>query len=110
MSDRIPCINPNCRRTAKREDFDGQEIICAKCFRALPASIRTRRKQLQKRSRLLDRLARRKALQGKGFKWALVARKFDAAWSENWEAMRAYFAPGERPEGLPAFLEDMGLK
>lgn len=110
MEDRIPCINPSCRRTAKRDNEHEQEIICGKCFRALPISIRTRRKQLDRRNRKLDRLAKRRAFQGDWDQWGRVGRLFDAAWEANWSAIRAYFQPGERPEGLGSFLEDMGLK
>lgn len=37
---RIPCSVPFCRRTAKDESVDGQEILCRKHFRAVPRELR----------------------------------------------------------------------
>jgi len=38
---RIPCINQRCKRTAPADKYrPGTEIICGKCFKALPAEIK----------------------------------------------------------------------
>lgn len=112
MSDRIPCINPRCRRTAPAEKYEpGEEIICRGCFKLLPKSVADRYKALNKRERRVLRQVERRI--AKGEITADKVRVLEAAFSrlryENWQAMRAFFRPVDKPEGLDAFLEEVGL-
>lgn len=57
MSDRIPCVVPHCRRTARREPADDEttEVICGKHWRMIDKAVRARHKQMKRRQDWLDR-------------------------------------------------------
>jgi hypothetical protein len=110
---RIPCINPTCRRTAARDRDDDPEteIICGKCFRALPVALRGRYKQLSQREKRLLRLADRAVTKGEigPDRVNRIARLIETARAQNWGAVRQYFQRPDRPAGLEGFLQEVGL-
>ncbi len=93
MSDRIPCCVPYCRRTASRTKFvDSEEIICGPHWRAIPAPIRARRRQLQARARKVERLLMRRGFRHKPglvTKVDGMQRAFDRLWARHWEQLKA---------------------
>ncbi|MEH7904063.1 hypothetical protein V7794_22975 [Rhizobium laguerreae] len=110
---RIPCLNPNCRRTAAAERYPGSShIICGKCWKQLPARTRARHKQLNARSRLLFRLSR-KSRYGDALRrtqWQRIERHFDNAWIRLNQIIIRYFTATEQPPvGLEDFLKENGL-
>lgn len=110
--ERIPCINPQCRRTARADKYEpGEQIICRLCFRKLPKSIADRYRQLKRRERRLLRLIDKRLKAGtisSDFIDGLQDRH-EAQRTENWMRMRAFFRPVERPAGIETFLEEMRL-
>lgn len=109
---RIPCINPRCRRTAPASRYEpGEEIICRPCFRLLPKSVADRYRTLNKRERRLLRLIDKRLKAGTISADFIddLQNRFEARRTENWLAMRAFFRPADRPEGIDAFLEEFRL-
>lgn len=111
MSDRIPCINPRCRRTAPVEKFAGEEIVCAKCWKLLPRALTDRHKALNKRERRMLRLVERRIAKG-----AITAGQVYEAEASiarqrmaNWQNIRACFLAPDKPDGLDAFLDEIGM-
>lgn len=109
--DRVPCLNPRCRRTAPREKYPDQDIVCAKCWKLLPQAVRDRYRLLRRRERRLlrriERLAARREISA-----ARVERLRDAMWrghERNWGEIRRYFLAPAMPVGLDAFLAETGL-
>ncbi|CCF19108.1 conserved protein of unknown function [Pseudorhizobium banfieldiae] len=108
MSGRTPCINPKCRRTADAAKFP-DEMICGKCFKALPQQLREDfkfawrqyRKWDRRRMKTTDELKLQKVHSVMGM-WG---RRIDATWVE----IKKHLTADEKPEGLDAFLEEMGL-
>jgi hypothetical protein len=112
MNDRIPCINPRCRRTAPAEKYDeGTEIVCGKCFRALPLALRVHRRALERRDRRLLRLVERRVARGTITPVQVErVRLFSAnRLHANWAAIKRCFTAPERPVGLEGFLQEIGL-
>ncbi|MGX9145866.1 hypothetical protein [Mesorhizobium sp. 128a] len=111
MADRIRCINALCRRTSQA-DGSG-EMICGKCFRALPVSVKRRDRQCRKRINGLKRKIERLLAKSDGrADISRLDRLHDAAlrlFYRNWERMRAYFQTPDKPAGLETFLEEIGL-
>lgn len=108
ISARIPCINPRCRRTASREKFGSDtEIICGKCWRALPAEIRERRRHLEKRLRFIRRaLAKRHPDSPTHY----GTRQTEITLNVQWDAIKARFTETTAPPvGLENFLKEVGL-
>jgi hypothetical protein len=108
MSDRIGCINPSCRRTSKADG--SSEMICGKCFRALPTEMRRRDRQCRRRLKSLERKIER--LLAKSEDISRLDRMHDAAlrlFYRSWERMRAYYTAPDKPAGLDTFLEEVGL-
>ena len=106
---RIPCLNPRCRRTADAAKYPPRtEIICGKCWKRVPPTLKNR----QKRQRALIRKAERKQQRlrnGPSYEVAILKRLRDRH-SETWDKIRAYFAePSGEPEGLSQFLKESGL-
>lgn len=116
---RTPCINPRCRRTFK-DEHEGETVVCRKCWLLLPASLRARDKQLRRRMRLIERMSakgvqhRRRGRKfghpDKGAPQAFtMGNKFGRLWDIHWARIRAFYIAPEKPEGLDAFLEEVGL-
>lgn len=109
MVDRIPCINPRCRHTARADMYEpGEEIICRECFRKLPRSIAERYRALNRRERRIHRMINRRPDISRERFYSLWSLS-DALRSANWRRMRAFFRPVDKPVGIDAFLEEMKL-
>lgn len=103
--DRIPCINPACRRTAPRKAYEGDvEIVCRKCWRRLPDKLRDRHKALERYWRRIERAGK------KGRNVDHAARLIARQGSRNWELIRAALIDLDRPmTDMDAALNEMGL-
>lgn len=106
---RIACINPRCRRTFK-DDGTFSEIICGKCFKALPADLRSEHRRCW---RELRKWRKRIARTSDAFKLAGLHR-LERIWvshlNQNWRLIREATIQPEKPAGLEGFLEELGLK
>jgi hypothetical protein len=108
---RIPCINPTCKRTAPADKYQpGTEIICGKCFKALPADLKAdhRRcwREINKWRRRITKTSDELKIQRLNnlvSKWAF---KLDMTWLK----IRTHLAEPERPAGIENFLREMGLE
>lgn len=112
MTDRIPCLNPNCRRTAAQDKFPGSDsIICGKCWRALPARYRARWKQLNARDRKLSRLKTKQKFADprRDTRWWAISNHFNSAWHRLTSSVIHYFTASEQPVGLEDFLKENGI-
>jgi len=68
------------------------EIICGKCWRRIPASIRARRSALRRRAKKLDRMFMRRGIQHKPgivTQADTLERQIDRLWARNWEQCKA---------------------
>ncbi len=113
MTDRIACINPNCRRTAAQDKHPGSTwIICGKCYRAMPDRFRVRWKALNKRSRRLTRISEKTkntTMAARSRQWFRIDRMYNRAWDRLVEAITHYFTASEQPVGLEDFMKENGL-
>lgn len=112
MADRIPCVNPNCRRTGAQDKYPGSDsIICGKCWRAMPARYRARWKQLNARDRKLSRLKRKTQFADprRDTQWWAIGNRFNSAWRRLIETIIHYFTASEQPTGLEDFLKENGI-
>lgn len=108
MSSRIPCINPLCRRTAAQDKFPGStQIICGKCWRAVPDRIRRRWKQLKTRWKRLERAMRKNHVHGET--WSRVVDRLESAWDRLDADVVHYFTTSETPAGIEDFLKENGI-
>ncbi|EBU7498145.1 hypothetical protein DK058_25050 [Salmonella enterica subsp. enterica serovar Typhi] len=108
MPDRAPCINPRCRRTFKQE-HDGQEVICGKCFRALPQALRLTHRRCWREIRKWHRRILRTIDPLRARRMHVILDRWGARLDANWELIRKAVTAPEKPDGLDAFLEEMGL-
>lgn len=104
MSDRIPCINTRCRRTAPADKYEpNTEIICRTCMKNLPPKLRDRFKQLRKRERQLKRAWKKRGENNPAL--PIIWDQIDKNWVEIKESFHS-----EKPEGLENFLNEIGIK
>lgn len=108
MTDRTPCINPRCRRTFKR-DQEGEEVICGKCFRALPAELRTEHRRCWREYRKWNRRILRTGDPLKAQRMHDIRNRWAAMIDRNWDLIRSAVITPEKPDGLETFLEEIGL-
>ncbi|MBN7758959.1 hypothetical protein JYP46_19195 [Nitratireductor aquimarinus] len=109
MSDRTPCINPRCRRTGPADEFPG-EMICGKCFRSLPEGVRREHRRLWREIRKWERRITRTSDEMKIVKMHNIVTRLSWQLSRHWDReIKTLFLAPEKPEGLDAFLEEMGL-
>lgn len=98
---RVACINPACGRTWKM-NYEGEEVICNTCFKLVPelrAQYRAAWAAYRKANRSpLKRLNEPLMMALKGDCW------------RAWASVREAFTQKERPEGIDAFLREIGLK
>ncbi|MEM7303381.1 MAG: hypothetical protein AAF468_20060 [Pseudomonadota bacterium] len=101
---RIPCINPKCRRTAPQEKYEpGTEFICGKCFKLVNPDLKSRYHSLKKRWKQVKRLAAKRGTpdhEPRRLWWQIDV---------NWSKIKAEFTDPEKPEGLSAFLDEVGM-
>lgn len=110
--DRIPCLNPRCRRTAPADRYaPATEILCYKCWRTLPRAMRDGLRRLERRARKVERLIRKREAQGSipPYVARRVRRRLRNRHHDRWDRIRHYFQAPEKPAGLDAFLEEIGL-
>lgn len=104
---RTPCINPRCRRTFKDE---GCEMICGKCFRTLPEVVRSEHRWLWREIRKWDRRITRTGDELRIARMRDIRYRLSAGLNSHWDAViKPFFVTPEKPEGLDAFLEEVGL-
>lgn len=109
MSDRAPCINPRCQRTGPADKFPG-EMICGKCFRTLPDAVRKEHRRYWREIRKWERRITRTGDQMKLVKMHNIVWRLTHLLNRHWESeIRARFLAPEKPEGLDAFLDEIGL-
>lgn len=107
--DRIPCINPRCRRTA-RADEHGSEIICGKCFRSLPEATRKEHRRYWREIRMWDRRIARTGDEIKLNRMRRIRDRLNGLLNAHWDAhIKAPFRAPDKPAGLDVFLEEMNL-
>jgi hypothetical protein len=110
LAERIPCINPRCRRTFKREG-EPVETICGKCFRTLPESVRAEFRRCWREYRKWDRRITRTGDPLKADRMRDIRDRFGAMINSQWVGtIKPYFLAPERPEGLDALLEELNLR
>jgi hypothetical protein len=110
-ANRIPCINPRCRRTADGAKFEGDEIICGKCFRALPSEFRNKHRSLRRHEKKMLRLIAKRIV-ARSIEPAQVDElrdRMQARFDANWDRIKRYFVTPERPVGIEGFLAEVGL-
>jgi hypothetical protein len=111
-SDRIPCINPRCRRTAPAAKYEpGVEIICGKCWRSLPREIREQRRRLERYERRIFRKVERRVAQGtlSPEAAARIGANIHRQLNAQWAQIKRRFIEPDTPAGLESFLEEAGL-
>lgn len=106
---RTPCINPLCKRTADANEFP-DEMICAKCFRGLPADLKSEHRFRWKQYRLYCRRVDRTADLLKLQRLKEIRDMWGNKIHMNWLAIKRHVAAPEKPEGLDNFLADMGMQ
>jgi hypothetical protein len=108
VPDRIPCLNPNCRRTAAQDKYPGSfHIICGKCWRALPPRYRARWKQLKARWKKIERSMRKRATPGPV--WNRIVGRIETSWIRLEADIVRYFTNTETPVGIEDFLKENGI-
>jgi len=100
-ADRIPCINPRCNRTYKREP-GLNEVVCNKCMKLCP--IETKRyRYLRRRYNHLRRYPH---------KWTTKKRdQLLDLMDANWERLKQKLnRPGGPPANFADFEKEMGWR
>lgn len=106
---RTPCINPRCRRTFKADDGGG-EVVCGKCFRMVPEAVRKEHRGYWREIRKWDRRIKRTGDELKITRMRAVRDTLSMRLNLHWDAkIKAFFLTPDKPEGLDAFLEEVGL-
>lgn len=110
VSDRIPCINPRCRRTFKADDGNS-EVVCGKCFRTLPEAVRKEHRGYWREIRKWDRRILRTADELKIARMRPIRKRFSDQLNRHWDTViKPFFLAPEKPEGLDSFLEEAGFQ
>ncbi|BCH33257.1 hypothetical protein MesoLjLc_51870 [Mesorhizobium sp. L-8-10] len=106
---RTPCINPRCRRTGPADEFPG-EMICGRCFRTLPEATRKEHRRYWREIKKWDRRIGRTADVLKTSRMRAIRNRLSDQLNRHWDTyIKAPFLAPEKPEGLDAFLEEVGL-
>ena len=108
MSGRTPCINPCCRRSADAKEFPS-EMICSKCFRNLPAELRSEHRSIWRQIRKWRRRITKTTDELKLIRMRNILGMWCHRLDANWSAIKATVTTSEKPEGLDAILEELGL-
>ncbi|RWM29460.1 hypothetical protein [Mesorhizobium sp.] len=107
---RIPCINPRCRRTAAQEKFpNSKEIICGKCFRALPLAFRQEHRRCWREINKWEKRILRTGDPLKAQRMRGICNGWTDRLNARWDEMRQSIANPDKSEGLETFLEEIGL-
>ena len=106
---RTPCINPRCRRTGSIDEFPG-EMICGKCFRTLPETVRKEHRGYWRNIRKWNRRITRTGDDLKITRMRAIRDRISRRLSLHWDQeIKPFFLAPEKPEGLDSFLEEVGL-
>lgn len=106
---RTPCINPRCQRTGPAEKFTG-EMICGKCFSALPAKIRAEHRAFWRALRKWDRRIARTVDAIKLERMRAIRQRIAFRLNQHWDTeIKALLLAPEKPAGLESFMEELGL-
>lgn len=110
---RIACINPRCRRTAPADrcDNDTDEIICRKCFNALPPALRDRHRRFWRHDKRMRHLIEKRLAKGT-IDDATISRLYSSAVKRGaaiWQAIHNYYCKPEGPSGVETFMTEIGL-
>lgn len=106
---RTPCINPRCRRTFKADDC-GSEVVCGKCFRMLPQAVRKGHRGYWREIRKWERRIARTGDELKIVRMRAIRDRIAVNLGLHWDTfIKPFFLAPEKPEGLDAFLEEVGL-
>lgn len=109
MTARTPCINPRCRRTGPADKYPG-ELICGKCFRTLPEAVRNEHRRYWREVRKWERRITRTSDESKIVRMHGIRDRLLRNLSTHWDSeIRPRFLAPEKPEGIEAFLEEVGL-
>jgi hypothetical protein len=106
---RTPCINPCCKRTGAADEFPG-EMICGKCFKGLPQEVRTSHNFYWKQIRKWERRISKTTDELKLVRMRNLLHMWQERLGNHWDTeIKARVTNPEKPEGLEAFLEEVGL-
>lgn len=109
MTGRTPCINPRCKRTAPADEFPG-EMICGKCFRNLPVEVRNDHRRFWREIRKWKRRITKATDELKLVHMRNVVHMWQERLQSHWDAeIKDRVTNSEKPEGLDAILEELGL-
>lgn len=110
MPERIPCINPRCRRTFANDGRSG-EIVCGKCFRCLPVAVRGEHRRLWREIRKWERRIMRTVDEIQASRMRGIRDRLVDHLNRHWNSdIITFFLAPEKPEGLDGFLEEVGLR
>lgn len=106
---RTPCINPRCRRTGASDKFPG-EMICGKCFHTLPEAVRKEHRGYWCEIRKWERRMMRTSDEIKIARMRDIRDRISLRLGLHWDReIKPRFTAPEKPEGLEAFMEELGL-
>lgn len=107
---RIPCINPRCNRTAPAEKYEpGTEIICGKCFKALPTELKADHRRCWREINKWRRRIARTSDEIKIQRMNDLVNRWGFRLDANWRKVRAHIIEPDRPSGIDTFMREMGL-
>ena len=111
MTDRIPCINPCCRRTAPADKhIDSSEICCSKCWQLIPKHLTRQYRSIRQRAKRMVRAAEKRIAKGEpSTTFDAVFDRVDDRLTTNWAAIKSYFNAPPAPAGIENFLKENGI-
>lgn len=110
--ERIKCLNVNCRITAAQDKYPGSSnIICQKCWKAMPDRFRREWKRLKAHDRKLQKICKKEKYShgSRRRNWISIDQIFTRRWDKLNSDIINYFAAGEKPPGIETFLKEIGL-
>lgn len=97
----------SCRRTFDAEKNKGFTwIICGRCWRLMPAELRAKHKRYNREVRKWERRHERRT---DDVRIEHILKRWHALSQANSNDIRDFFRVPQKPEGLDAFLEIVGL-
>ncbi len=110
MADRIPCINPSCRRTAPAAKYEpGTEIICRTCFRSLPEELRAGHSDIHRAIRKWERRILKTSDELEIARMKGIIEKLANIGNQNWQSIKDRLYASETPAGIENFIKEIGL-